>query len=232
MARIALLDLVEEVFQKMQTADKSGRRDAGDGPEYCVKAENDGRGDIDADRRQMWDREGRLRPEEEPPDESRGAGRQRYRQEGADADLGHHQLDREHDAADRGIKSRSDASAGTSGDEDDPLPGRHSHDLAQGGAKGRADLDDRALASDRRTAADSNRRGQRLDDGNDRPDYPSLIIDRIHDLRYPVPAGLGCESRDEEGDRHGADRRYQDDECTPGARRREKICVGAHRQMA
>ena len=36
----------------------------------------------------------------------------------------------------------------------------------------------------------------------------------------------------EEGDRQGADHRYQDDECAPGARRGEQICVVAHRELA
>ena len=100
-----------------------------------------------------------------------------------DADLGHHQLDGEHDAADRRIEGRRDTGAGAGGNENDPLSGGHSHDLAQGRSEGRADLDDRALASHRRAAADRNRRGQRLHDRDDGPDDTSLVVDRVHHLR-------------------------------------------------
>ena len=77
---------------------------------------------------------GRRRPaaaEEQAADEGRGAGRKRHRQEGADADLGHHQFDGEHHAADRRVEGGGDAGPGPGRDQRDALPRRHAHDLAQ-----------------------------------------------------------------------------------------------------
>ena len=187
---------------------------------------------VNADWSQVRDRECRLRTEEKASDERCRAGSQRHRQEGASADLGQHQLDREHDAADRRVEGRRDTGAGARGDKNDPLPRRHSHDLAQCRSQGRADLDDRALAPHRRAAADRNRRGQRLDDRDDGPDYASFVINRIHDFRYAVAPGLGRELRNEEGNGQRAEHRHQDDEGAPGARRREQVRVVAHRKSA
>ena len=115
-----------------------------------------------------------MSAEEHPSDKGRGAGRDRDRQKGRDADFRHHQLDREHDAADRRVEGRGDAGAGAGGDERDALPRRHPHDLAERRADRRTDLDDRPLAADRGAGADRDRRGERLDQRDDRPDLPLL----------------------------------------------------------
>ena len=171
---------------------------------------------VDAYRSQLGDPECGLWTEEKPPDEGRGAGRQRYRQEGTDADFGHHQFDGEHDAADRRVEGRRNAGASAGSDENDPLPRRHSHDLAQCRAKRRPDLNDRSLAPDGRAAADRDRRSQRLDYRHNGPDHASLVIDCIHHLRHAVAPGLGREPRDQERNGQRADHRHKDDQWPPG----------------
>ena len=106
--------------------------------------------------------EGRTHPEEEPADEGRRAGGEGHRQEGAHAHLGHHQLDGEHDAAERRVEGRRDARAGAGGDECDALPGVHVDQLSQGRPERGANLDDGTLASDRSAGADRERRGERF----------------------------------------------------------------------
>ena len=229
---VRALDPVELVFEKMQTANKARRGEAGNHAENGIKKEQQSRTDIGVlERRQRHD-EGRLVAKKHPPDEGRGSRRQRHRQESPDADFGHHQLDCEQHAADRRIEGRSDAAAGAGGNENDALPLRHADDLAQGRAERRADLDDRPLAADGRSAADRDRRGERLHDSDDRADHAAIVVNRIHDLGHTVPFRFGSEFGDEEGDADGPDHRHEDHERSPWAGRGEDVGVVADRKLA
>ena len=178
--------------------------------------------------RQRIDRrhaERRLRTEDEPADKRRRAGGGGDRQEGIDADLGQHQFDREHDAADRRVEGRRDPRPGARRDKRDALPGWHADQLPQGRTQRRADLDDRPLAADRGAAANRQCRRQRLGDRDDRPDAPAIVIDRVHHLGDAVAFRLGRKLRDDKGDADRPNRRHQNDPRPPGVRRGEDAAV-------
>ncbi len=158
--------------------------------------------------------------------------KKRHRQERTDADLGHHQFDGEHDAADRRVEGRCNARARAGSDQDDPLTGGHPDDLAQGRPERRADLDDRPLAPDRGAATDRDRGGQRFDDGDDRPNDAALVVDRVHHFRHAMALRFRREGRNQEGHANRAHDRDQDDQRAPRALRREEIGVVAHHELS
>ncbi len=178
-----------------------------------------------AERRQDRNGKGRLRTEEPVADKSGGAGGERHGEKGAHAHFRHHQLDREHDAADRRVEGRRDAGAGAGADQRDALPGIEPQNLTDARSERGANLDDRSFAADRRAGADGKRRRDRFDDGDDRPDDALFVVDGVHDLGDAVTAGFRGEIRDQRGDHHAADDRRQDDERTPRAGRRKYIGV-------
>ncbi len=220
------------ILDEMNAADETGGGDPDQTAEDRVKQQQRHRVGVRRHRHDRRHLEGRLIAEEPTPDEGRRAGRDRHRQKGVDAHFRQHQFDREHDAADRRIESRGDARARAGGHEGDSLPRRHGDDLPERRADGRADLDDRPLAPDRRSAADGERRGERFDQGDDRPDHALLVVDRVHHLGNAVPLGLGGEIADQEGDDDAADDRRQNDERAPSARRREDIGVVGEAEAA
>jgi hypothetical protein len=144
-AQIGIANAVKDVFGKAQAADEGGRGDPDQGAEQGVEQKRVERGRRLRGQQRARHGEGRMNAEEDPPDESGGAGGERDRQKGACAQFRHHQLDREHHAADRRIEGRGDAGTCAGGNERDALPRRHAHDLPERRADGRADLDDWAL---------------------------------------------------------------------------------------
>ncbi len=98
--------------------------------------------------------------------------------------------------------------------------------------KRRADLDDRPLAAHGRSAADRDRRGERLHDGDNGTDHAAVVVDRIHDLGHAVPSCFRGEFGDEEGDADGPDHRHEDHEGSPRARRREDVGVVTDGEVA
>ena len=136
------------------------------------------------------DHEGGVVAEEEPADVRRRHRRDGDRDQGAGADLVEHDLDGEEHAADRRVEGGGDAGPGAGGNQGDALPHRHAQELAQRGAEGGADLDDGPFAADRPAAADRQRGGERLDQRDDGPDHPLVVVDGIHDLGHAVPFRL------------------------------------------
>jgi hypothetical protein len=84
----------------------------------------------------------------------------------------------------------------------------------------------------RRASADGERRGERFDDGNHRPDYAVFVIDRVHHLGHAVSARFRREFSDQEGDDLSADDRNEDDQHAPRARRREYVRLVIEREDA
>jgi hypothetical protein len=131
--RVAAGHLLECILRQVQHPDEQCAGDAADRAEQHVETKRSQcqrrvRKGQSVDRRHT---ERGLRAEEQAANERRGAGCGGDRQEGVDADLGQHQLDREHHAADRCIEGRSDARPGTGGDQCDALTGRHLDELPE-----------------------------------------------------------------------------------------------------
>jgi hypothetical protein len=120
--QIRVFDQLERVLGSREAAYEARRGDAHHRAQERVKPERDHRRRRVAERRQDRNGKGRLRPEEPVADESGGAGGERYGEKGAHAHFRHHQLDREHDAADRRVESCRDAGAGARADQRDALP--------------------------------------------------------------------------------------------------------------
>ena len=80
--------------------------------------------------------------------------------------------------------------AGAAGDQDPQPVLRHLDPLAQAGGQRGADLHDRPFPADRPAGPDADRRRDRLDDADLRPDPAAVVGDRDHHLGHPVPAGL------------------------------------------
>ena len=97
--------------------------------------------------------------------------------------------------------------------------------------KRRADLNDRSLAPDGRTAADCQRRGERLHGRDHRPDAAFLVEDRVHDFRHAVPACLGRKCPDQENHPHAADDGDENDQRAPRRRRRVDVGVVDEREV-
>ena len=75
-----------------------------------------------------------------------------------------------------------------------------------------ADLHDRPLAADRAAAADAQRRRERLDDGDLRPDPAAVAGDRDHHLGHAVAAGLAGEPVHQRAVEEAGDHRGEHDE--------------------
>jgi hypothetical protein len=73
----------------------------------------------------------------------------------------------------------------------------------------------------RRASADGERRGERFDDGNHRPDYAVFVIDRVHHLGHAVAFRFRREVGDDERNAEAADHRHQNNERAPRMGRRE-----------
>jgi hypothetical protein len=129
-------------------------------------------------------------------------------------------------------EATDEGGAGSCGDQSDALPGRHGHDLAESGAERGADLDDRALAADRRAGADRYSRGQRLDGGDDRSDASFIVINGVHHFRHAMAARLGREGLDQESNDQATDHGGENDESAEAAFRRERIGVVSQSETA
>ena len=154
------------------------------------------------------------------------AGGKRHRQEGAGAELRHHQFDREHHAADRRVEGGGDAGAGAGGDQRDALPRRHPDDLAERGAERRADLDDRALRARRRRRCRSIcAEASDLITATTAGSCPPCSRSRPSPPGTPWPRASGREICHQEGDDQAADDRNQDDERRPTGSAGEDVGV-------
>ena len=74
------------------------------------------------------------------------------------------------------------------------------------------------------------RRGERFDHRNDRPDQAFAVIDRVHHLRHAVSARFRSEIGDQEGDDQAADDRDENNKRAPRARRGEHAGVVIDRE--
>ncbi len=166
-----------------------------------------------------------VRPDQDSADQCRGAGRDDDRKKGPVGDLGQQDFEREQNAAKRRVESRRDAGAGAGGEQRHLLKGREPDDLREGRSQRRADLDDRAFPPDRRSAADRQRRGQRLDDRDLPADVAAAVEDRVHHLGHAVPLGLGREALHQIDDDDAADDRRQQQEIAETARSLEEVGV-------
>ena len=72
----------------------------------------------------------------------------------------------------------------------------HAHQLAESRGERGADLNDRALASDRSACSDADRRRECLDDRHSWTDPPAVLGDSEHHLRHPVTTGLARKALD------------------------------------
>jgi hypothetical protein len=163
--------------------------------------------------------------EEQLPDVGGRGGGDHDRHERPHGRLAQDELRREEDASDRRVEGGGDAAGGAGRDQDHALAHGHGQEPAGRGADRRADLEDRALSSDRSAAADAERGGQGLDDSDAGADDAAVVIGGVHDLRDPAAFGLRRvglhEERDE--DRPGDGR--EQDERPPRRRRRVDIRV-------
>ena len=224
---------IEAVFDPMQSPNEPRRGNPRQGSENSIENQgNSGtqligyRGQID------WYVERRLIAEEQSADEGSRAGRHGYREKGVDADLRQHQFGCEQDAADRRVEGRSDARSGAGRDQGDALTGLHPDNLAECGAERGADLDNGPLTSHGGAGADRDRRGDRLHHRYDGPDYPLLVIDRVHHFGDAVPLCLRREVRDDPGNADAADDGNQDDRRTPGVEWRKDARIVDERELA
>ena len=224
-AQIGILDALEYIFRRGQPPHETRGGNAHDRAKQRIKPERDHRRRLMAERRQQRDGESRLRSEKPVADKGRGSRCQRDGEESAHAHFRQHQFDGEHDAADWRVEGRRDAGAGAGRDQRNALPRLHDDELADAGAERRANLDNRPFAADRRAGTDRKCRGDRFDDGDDRPDDAFLVIDRVHDFWDAVAACFRREIRNQRRDHHAADDRRQDDESAPRPGRREYIGV-------
>ncbi len=134
-------------------------------------------------------------------------------------------FEREQNAAERRVEGRRDARPGACGEERHFLPVREPDRLGEGRTQRRADLNDRALASDRRSAADRQGRGQGLDDGDLPADVAAAVEDRIHHLGHAVSLGLGREPLHQKDHDQTADDRREKQKIAETARSLENIGV-------
>ena len=104
--------------------------------------------------------------------------------------------------------------------------------LGKGRTQRRADLDDRALPPDRRSAADRQGRGQGLDDRDLPADVAAAVEDRVHHLGHAVSLGLGREPLHQKDDDQTADDRGEKQEIAEPARSLENIGVVAEAECA
>ncbi len=168
------------------------------------------------------DIEGGPVAEEYAADEGRHAGGDRHRKKRVDADFRQHQFDGKEHAADRRVECRSNASTGSTGDEDDSLSHGHADHLPEGRTERGADLNDRTFATNRCTRADRQGGCERLGHRDHGADDAATVVDRVHHLGDAVTLRLGCEIADDEGDADCTDDWDQNDQRTPGRRRGEQ----------
>ncbi len=169
--------------------------------------------------------EGRVRPDQDSADQCRGAGRDDDRKKSPVGNLGQQDFEREQHAAERRVESRRNAGASAGGKQRHLLQGREPDRLGKGRTQRRADLNDRTFPPDRRSAADRQSRGQRLDDRDLPADVAAAVEDRVHHLGHAVSLGLGREALNEEDDDHPADDRREDQEIAEGAWPFEEVGV-------
>ncbi len=164
------------------------------------------------------DQEGRLQPIEEARHEGAGAGGDGHGEERAGADFRHHQLDGEDDRAERRVERRRQSGGAAGRHQRHALPLRDAQQARQARRQRRADLDDRGFAPDRAAAAALDAGGQGFDEGGNGADAAFAIVDRVDDVRDPLPAQIRRQRPDEQHDRDPAHRGREDHQRPEPAR--------------
>ena len=151
-----------------------------------------------------------------------------------DRELAQDQLQPEEHAGDRRVERRRDPAARAAGDQDPQPVLRHPHDLAQARCQRGADLHDRPLTPDRPAGTDAQRRSDRFDRADLRPDPATVVGDRNHHLGHTVPAGLTRVTVDQRPVHQPAHDRYHHEKPQPQPRqmRAAHATLLAERDMA
>ena len=146
----------------------------------------------------MGDRgEERGRAEERTADDVARDRREGGRAECVEREFAQDDLESEEQAGDRRVEGRGDASGRTARHDDPHAAFAHPHELAERRGERRADLHDRAFASDRAAGSDADRRRERLDHRDRRPDAPAVLGHGEHHLGNAMAASLARAALDE-----------------------------------
>ena len=155
-----------------------------------------------------------------------GCGRRGdHRYQSSCTDFVQDNLDREQHSANWRVKCCSNTAARACSDKGNPLPGGQVQNLGDGRTEGGTNLYDRPLAANRPSTADRDAGSNRFDDRYHRANHTPPVIDRIHDLRNPMPLCFWGEVLDQKRYPYCTDDRHENDKYAPWTRRRMNVRV-------